>query len=255
MIPSGSTESAFLRWDRKTATQLVRYSVFVGRARQIILKSLLPHKTLHNILFRIKACFSVLSSTLKSPCGTGHDAGHMAGEALVRTFRYRRGDDDVIGLDIKDICFHNRYALCTTGRSSAPVCMPGVEVVYHMATLHKPHVATHSMQDFIDTYQYCFRHPDGIVLEEAKQNNGRAFVFASTRSVFGETLRPPTGSPAIWVTEDINRIPKIFTVVPKHLRNERPVVFCFTGSFDLTALSCEPAGFFFGGRWQQPETC
>ena len=27
----------------------------------------------------------------------------------------------------------------------------GVQAVFHVATLHKPHVATHSRQDFVDT--------------------------------------------------------------------------------------------------------
>jgi len=30
-------------------------------------------------------------------------------------------------------------------------CMAGVSVVLHTATLHKPHVATHSRQAFVDT--------------------------------------------------------------------------------------------------------
>jgi nucleoside-diphosphate-sugar epimerase len=29
-------------------------------------------------------------------------------------------------------------------------CMEGVQVVFHAATLHKPHVATHRRQEFVD---------------------------------------------------------------------------------------------------------
>ena len=35
--------------------------------------------------------------------------------------------------------------------SKGAFCVKGVRAVLHTATLHKPHVATHSMQDFVDT--------------------------------------------------------------------------------------------------------
>lgn len=127
-------------------------------------------------------------------------AGHL-GEALVRTFRDM--GNDVIGLDIKE-------SVCTTMVGSVadrPVvkeCMSGVNAVFHTATLHKPHVVTHSMQEFIDTNV----SGTSVLLKEAQTVGVRSFVFTSTTSVFGDALRPPAGTPATWVTEEVQPIPK-----------------------------------------------
>jgi len=82
--------------------------------------------------------------------------------------------------------------------------MPGVDAVLHAATLHKPHVATHSRQAFIDT------NVTGTLnlLEEATAAGVGAFVFTSTTSAFGAALTPPAGAPAVWVTEDVKPVPR-----------------------------------------------
>lgn len=82
--------------------------------------------------------------------------------------------------------------------------MRGVDAVLHVATLHKPHVATHSRQDFVDT------NITGTLnlLEAAVVNKVRSFIFTSTTSTFGDALTPPAGSPAAWITEDVATIPK-----------------------------------------------
>ena len=89
-------------------------------------------------------------------------------------------------------------------RAFAAKAMEGVETVLHAATLHKPHVGTHSRQDFVDT------NITGTLnlLEEAVAAGVKAFVFTSTTSVFGDALVPPAGHPAAWVTEEITPIPK-----------------------------------------------
>jgi nucleoside-diphosphate-sugar epimerase len=70
--------------------------------------------------------------------------------------------------------------------------------------LHKPHVATHLRQDFVDT------NITGTLnlLEEAATAGIESFVYTSTTSVFGDALVPPSGAPAAWVTEDLLTIPK-----------------------------------------------
>ena len=82
--------------------------------------------------------------------------------------------------------------------------MQGVQVVFHTATLHKPHVATHRRQDFIDT------NVTGTLnlLEEAAAARVESFVYTSTTSVFGDALMPPPGAPAMWVTEEVVPVPK-----------------------------------------------
>jgi nucleoside-diphosphate-sugar epimerase len=82
--------------------------------------------------------------------------------------------------------------------------MIGVRAVFHTATLHKPHVATHSRQDFVDT------NVTGTLnlLEGAVAVGVRSFVYTSTTSVFGDALVPPAGAPAAWVTEEATPIPR-----------------------------------------------
>ena len=62
--------------------------------------------------------------------------------------------------------------------------MAGVQTVYHTATLHKPHVDTHGMRQFIDT------NVSGTLtlLQAACDEGVEAFVFTSTTSAFGAAL-------------------------------------------------------------------
>jgi len=127
-------------------------------------------------------------------------SGHL-GEALVRTFLDR--GNEVVGLDIKESAFTTVLG-SVDDSEVVRECMQGVQTVYHAATLHKPHVATHSMQAFVAT------NVSGTLtlLQAALDNRVGAFVFTSTTSTFGDALRPPAGTPAAWVTEEVRPIPK-----------------------------------------------
>ena len=127
-------------------------------------------------------------------------SGHL-GEALVRTLQAERRE--VIGLDIRPGAFTHRIG-SITDRDFVSRCMKGMRTVLHTATLHKPHVATHRRQDFIDV------NITGTLnlLEEAASEKVAAFVYTSTTSVFGDALVPPPGEPAAWVTEDVIPLPK-----------------------------------------------
>ncbi len=127
-------------------------------------------------------------------------SGHL-GEALVRTLS--ADGHDVTGMDVKPSGF-TRVVGSVDDMETVHANMRGVDAVYHAATLHKPHVATHSMQQFVDT------NVSGTLklLQAAQANGVGAFVFTSTTSVFGDALRPPAGKPAAWVTEDVVPIPR-----------------------------------------------
>ena len=127
-------------------------------------------------------------------------SGHL-GEALVRTLQ-RRGDE-VVGLDVVASRFTN-HAGSIVDRATLKRCMQDVEAVVHTATLHKPHVATHGRQEFIDI------NITGTInlLEEAALAGVGCFVFTSTTSVFGAALTPPPEMPAVWVTEGLRSIPR-----------------------------------------------
>ncbi len=127
-------------------------------------------------------------------------AGHL-GEALVRSLE--DSDHEAIGLDVKSSPFTRRVGSITE-RSFVKRCMQGVDVVLHAATLHKPHIASHTRQDFVDT------NITGTLnlLEEAVSAGVKSFVFTSTTSVYGHALTPPDGAPAAWITEEVVPVPK-----------------------------------------------
>lgn len=159
-------------------------------------------------------------------------AGHL-GEAMIRTLRLRQRP--VLGTDIKPSPFTDRVG-SITDRGFIRALMAGVQSVVHAATLHKPHLATHSAQDFVDT------NVTGtlILLEEAAAAGVRSFVYTSTTSVFGAALQPAAGSPA-WITESVAPVPKNIYGVTKHAAEQLcelfasqcrlPVVVLRTGRF------------------------
>jgi nucleoside-diphosphate-sugar epimerase len=127
-------------------------------------------------------------------------SGHL-GEALMRTFQGTA--HEAVGLDRTESPFTANVGT-VTDRDFVRQCMRGINAVIHTATLHKPHVATHSRQDFVDT------NVTGTLnlLEEAAATGVSSFIFTSTTSVFGLALTPPPGAPAAWITEDVRPICK-----------------------------------------------
>ncbi len=126
-------------------------------------------------------------------------SGHL-GEALVRTLR--DAGHEAVGLDVIPSPFTSNVG-SIANRADVKRSMRGVDAVLHAATLHKPHVATHGRQAFVDT------NVTGTLnlLEEAT-TAGVPFVFTSTTSAFGAALTPPADAPAVWVTEDVKPVPR-----------------------------------------------
>lgn len=113
------------------------------------------------------------------------------------------GGHRATGLDIKPSPFTHCVG-SIVDRELVKACLRGVDVVFHAATLHKPHIATHSRQDFVDT------NVTGTLnlLEEAAAAGVGAFVFTSTTSVYGRALTPSADAPAAWITEEVVPVPK-----------------------------------------------
>jgi len=122
-------------------------------------------------------------------------AGHL-GEGLMRTLRAR--GIRARGVDIAHSPWTDRVG-SIVDRGFVDRCMDGVTGVLHTATLHKPHVATHPAQAFIDT------NVGGTLqlLESARAHGVGAFVFTSTTSVFGDALVPADGAAAARIDEDV----------------------------------------------------
>jgi len=160
-------------------------------------------------------------------------AGHL-GEALMRSLE--GSEHEVLGLDILTSRYTDRVG-SITDRAFVRECLQGAGAVLHTATLHKPHVGTHSRQDFIDT------NISGTLnlLEEAVTTGVGAFVFTSTTSAFGAALTPAEHEPAVWVTEDVRPVPRNIYGVTKvaaedlcelfHRRQKLPCIVLRTSRF------------------------
>jgi UDP-glucose 4-epimerase len=127
-------------------------------------------------------------------------SGHL-GEALVRVLGAE--GVDVVGLDVLESP-HTSAVGSIADRAFVRRGMAGVDAVLHAATLHKPHVGSHSRQDFVDT------NVTGTLnlLEEAVAAGVGCFVFTSTTSAFGRALSPGPGEPAAWIDEDVAPVPR-----------------------------------------------
>jgi UDP-glucose 4-epimerase len=176
-------------------------------------------------------------------------AGHL-GEALLRVLR--ESGNDARGLDMKSSPFTDCVGSITE-RDFVRRCIRNVEVVLHTATLHKPHIATHTRQAFIDT------NVTGTLnlLEEAAARGVSSFIFTSTTSVFGHSLRPADGEPARWITEEVAAQPRNIYGITKlaaeqlcelvHRKSAMPCVVLRTSRFfpeeddDPTARETYPA--------------
>ncbi len=110
---------------------------------------------------------------------------------------------DVTGVDIKASEFTSHVG-SIVDREFVNHCMAGIDSVLHTATLHKPHVATHTPQQFIDT------NITGTLnlLDAAVAARVKSFVFTSTTSTFGDAMQPQSGAAAVWVNEELVPVPK-----------------------------------------------
>jgi UDP-glucose 4-epimerase len=139
-------------------------------------------------------------------------AGHL-GEALARTLQNE--GHEVVGVDRVDAPFTHHVG-SITDRGLVRRYLRHVDVVLHAATLHKPHIVTHSRQEFVDV------NVTGTLnlLEEAAGAGVTAFVYTSTTSAFGRALTPPAGAPAAWITEDVRDVPKNIYGVTKSVAED-----------------------------------
>jgi nucleoside-diphosphate-sugar epimerase len=161
-------------------------------------------------------------------------SGHL-GEALVR--KLREAGREVVGLDIMSSPFTTVVG-SIIDRDFVHNVLQGIGAVFHVATLHKPHVATHGRQEFVDTNITGTLN----VLEESVSAGVGAFVFTSTTSVFGRALTPTPGAPAAWITEDVRPVPRNIYGVTKAAAEDLCELFHFC--YRLPCLILRTSRFF-----------
>ncbi len=155
-------------------------------------------------------------------------SGHL-GEALMRLL----GADghDTIGVDIVSSP-DTTVVGSILDRDLVAEAVEGADAVIHAATLHKPHVGTHSPQQFIDT------NISGTltVLEAAADAAVSAVVYVSTTSTFGRSLHPPPGAPAVWITEEVPCRPKNIYGATKTAAEDLCELFHYDRHFPVVIL-------------------
>jgi len=161
-------------------------------------------------------------------------AGHL-GEALMRSLRGTQHEPS--GLDIKPSPFTD-HAGSVSDRAFVCECLRGIDAVVHTATLHKPHIATHSRQNFVDTN---LTGPLNLLEESVRAGVG-SFIYTSTTSVFGRALIPPAGAPTAWITEDVTPEPRNIYGVTK--LSAETLCELFHRSTGLPCLVLRTARFF-----------
>lgn len=148
-----------------------------------------------------------------------------------------------LGLDIKPSTRPDTLQGSITDRSFVRELLasrPTIQHIIHTATLHKPHIGSHTKEDFIST------NITGtlILLEEAAAHHPqriKSFVFVSTTSTFGGALSPAPGEPAAWIDEDVAPVPKNIYGATKvaaedicrlmHVQTGMPVIVLRTSRF------------------------
>jgi len=161
-------------------------------------------------------------------------SGHL-GEALMRVLREE--GKEVHGIDILPSPYTDHTG-SIADKNFVRKNMRDITHVLHTATLHKPHVATHQQQQFIDT------NITGTLnlLDASVENGVRSFIFTSTTSTFGDALTPGPGSPAAWITEDVVPIPKNIYGVTKTAAED--LCRLFYRNHKLPCLVLKTSGFF-----------
>ena len=161
-------------------------------------------------------------------------SGHL-GNAICQILK--KNQIDYLGIDLKEGEFTTKIgSICD--RAFVKDVIKNIDYILHTATLHKPHIATHSNQDFIDT------NVSGTLnlLEEAKDNGVNGIIYTSTTSTFGDMLTPQENEPAIWISEDTRSIPKNIYGVTKNAAED--LCQLFYRNHNLPCIILKTSRFF-----------
>ncbi len=104
--------------------------------------------------------------------------------------------NNIIGFDINHGEFTTQVGNLTDW-ALLKTLTKGVSTIIHTASLHAPHISTHSRENFIDN-----NIKGTLYLLEAAQLNGvKKLIYTSTTSLYGESMTHP--DQAVWITEEV----------------------------------------------------
>jgi UDP-glucose 4-epimerase len=158
-------------------------------------------------------------------------SGHL-GESLMRVMRER--SIECVGIDVlPSPSFTTHVGSIADKNFILPLfksyeAETGIQGVINTAVLHKPHIVSHSMQQFVDvnitgtlTLLSCFH--EAINTEATSKKipfENRFFIQTSTTSTYGESLTSKTGSAITWIDESVAATPKNIYGVTKRSAEE-----------------------------------
>lgn len=181
------------------------------------------------------------SANTTVPCLVTGSSGHL-GTGLVRVLASR--GHRVLGLDVMpgpttDVVgsVSERAVVAAAVRAAVELARDAATLwIFHVATLHKPHVGTHTKAQFVEVNVTGTLH----LLEEAAdlRESGVhvSFVFTSTTSTFGDALRPTPAQPTTWTTEDTKPVPRNIYGVTKNAAEDLCHLFHRTRGLDVLVL-------------------
>ena len=144
-------------------------------------------------------------------------------------------DHELVGIDLVPGRW-TRHVMSITERPAVFEVVREADAIIHTASLHQPHVATHSRQAFVDT------NITGTLnlLEAAAQNGIQRFVYSSTTSLYGEAM--VSTEEAVWVKEELVPRPRDIYDITKITAEElcRDIALC-TG---ISTLCLRVSRFF-----------
>ncbi len=145
------------------------------------------------------------------------------------------GDHEVIGVDLV-AGTHTTLRGSITDRTFVFSLMEGMDAVVHTASLHAPHVPSHSRSDFVAI------NIQGTLnlLEAAAKHGARRFVYSSTTSLYGTAMVPQER--AVWVTETLLPQPRDVYDVTKIAAEHCCAVV--SQKTDLSCISLRVSRFF-----------
>lgn len=156
-------------------------------------------------------------------------SGHL-GEALIRVMRQR--NIPCVGIDVlPSEAFTTHVGSISDKNFVASIFAKyeadsGIQGVINTAVLHKPHIVSHSMQDFVNvnitgtlTLLECFAQVQRDSNSDKRSNipdESRFFIQTSTTSTYGDSLVSKDKSTITWIDESVPATPKnIYGVTKK----------------------------------------